>query len=226
MNNNEVCFEINSKKIFLDKVLVEYNKTPVFFVCNNSDNEYFIALCTDIDSDQYIVVKTNIVRLLKLFKKNITMREIILAEEKFWEIEAAENFQDDKYELLDIQKINNDVLPYVDSYFEVLSKELKLYFECLENKIIYSEMNWQVMDRNNNQIINETHEQSIHENINMEVYTEVRKLKTTERVTTKNNNVDISNDKLLNKKMKMYKTTKCKKQNKTTLLRRNISVAA
>ena len=40
--NNVVCFIIGGKSLYLEKVLVEFNDIPVFFICHNEDEYYAV----------------------------------------------------------------------------------------------------------------------------------------------------------------------------------------
>ena len=71
---NELCFYIDGEEIYLDKVLVDYEHIPVFFVCSSTDS-YYIALCTDIEQLSYILVKVSRADLYAMLQgKHITTK--------------------------------------------------------------------------------------------------------------------------------------------------------
>ncbi|MFI3177180.1 MAG: hypothetical protein R3Y67_06795 [Eubacteriales bacterium] len=175
--NNEMCFKIDSKELFLEQVLVEYHKTPVYFVCKDNNEVYYVVLCVDIDDEKYIVVETEIERLVNLFRKKITMRDIILTELKYWEIIAGDNLSDDICTQLDIEQINMDDLPYNNSYFIVLSKEHQEYFEYLKDVIMSNDTEWEILEAPN-KVINELDIQISYDRTNISEYVEIKNLKT------------------------------------------------
>lgn len=172
-----MCFKIDSKELFLEQVLVEYHKTPVYFVCKDNNEVYYVVLCVDIDDEKYIVVETEIERLVNLFRKKITMRDIILTELKYWEIIAGDNLSDDICTQLDIEQINMDDLPYNNSYFIVLSKEHQEYFEYLKDVIMSNDTEWEILEAPN-KVINELDIQISYDRTNISEYVEIKNLKT------------------------------------------------
>lgn len=172
-----MCFKIDSKELFLEQVLVEYHKTPVYFVCKDNNEVYHVVLCVDIDDEKYIVVETEIERLVNLFRKKITMRDIILTELKYWEIIAGDNLSDDICTQLDIEQINMDDLPYNNSYFIVLSKEHQEYFEYLKDVIMSNDTEWEILEAPN-KVINELDIQISYDRTNISEYVEIKNLKT------------------------------------------------
>ena len=85
----QVFFIIDGKELILDKVLVEFDETPVFFVCKN-EKDYFIGLNIDLDEERYILTRISLRGLSKMLHGRITMRELMLHSDKYWEIIAGE----------------------------------------------------------------------------------------------------------------------------------------
>ena len=54
----EKYFIINGRNLYLEKVFVEFEGQPIYFLCFDGDMRY-LCLCTDIESENYMVVQTD-----------------------------------------------------------------------------------------------------------------------------------------------------------------------
>ena len=135
--NKELCFKINSKELYLEKVLVTHNDIPMYFICTDDMLNYYVVLFTDIDEDRYIITKTNINKIIELFKRKITMKDLIISTytEKYWEIIASDDINKDIIREKDIKEISVEDLPDEDSYFNLSEKSNKEFFNELLNKV-------------------------------------------------------------------------------------------
>lgn len=135
MNNKELCFKIKDKELILDHILVEYNNIPVFFVCKDNENQYYIVLYPDVNNNIYIITKTKKEYLIKLLTNKITMREIILSSSEFIEIQAdEENVYNDNVIFKNIELVDLSYLPKNESYYKMITKADKNYLNELQNK--------------------------------------------------------------------------------------------
>lgn len=152
--NKEICFIIDSKELILEQVLVDYNDIPVYFVCKDIQNQYYIILCTDIDNEKYIITKTQISKLIQLLTQEITMRDLIICESDFWDISAGDNIEDDIYEKKSMELINLEDLPYDNSYFKVVTKAHKNFLSKLKDLFLSQIEQWETFDFiiNNNEL--------------------------------------------------------------------------
>ena len=57
--NTELCFYIEKKDIYLEQILVDYMNVPIFFLCKD-DKQYYLALCSNMDELNYIVVQISL----------------------------------------------------------------------------------------------------------------------------------------------------------------------
>ena len=96
--NKELCFVIEKKKLYLEKILVEYNDIPIFYLCRN-DDEYYLVLCSNIDEEKYIIVKPARMEVLDMLNGKLSMRDIILRQESFWKVVAGEDISMDSVEM-------------------------------------------------------------------------------------------------------------------------------
>ncbi len=137
----QVFFVINGQELVLDKVLVEFDDTPIFFVCKN-DGDFFISACVDLEDERYIVTKVSLSRLSKMLHGKITMRELIMQTNKYWDIIPGEDVEQDIVVEKNIDEIPLNALPYEQAYFKVATKDLADYVEKVD-MILYSEDGWE-----------------------------------------------------------------------------------
>ena len=57
---------------------------PIFFVCNDKDNNYFLVYCNDIDEMEYSIVQVTCELLVKMFDNQMSMDEIFKSATKKW----------------------------------------------------------------------------------------------------------------------------------------------
>ncbi|MBD5489823.1 MAG: hypothetical protein HDR13_13715 [Lachnospiraceae bacterium] len=137
----QVYFVINHDELILDKVLVEYNEEPIFFVCKH-EQDYYIVSCADMEEERYIVTRTTLNRLSKMLHERMTMRELILDSDKFWDVIVGEDVTEDIVIEKKIDQIPTNVLPYEGAYLKVATRDLKEYVERIDS-ILYGEGIWE-----------------------------------------------------------------------------------
>lgn len=142
----QVFFVINGQELILDKVLVEFDDTPILFVCKS--NNFFVSACVDLEDERYIVTKVSLSRLSKMLHGKITMRELIVQTNKYWDIIPGEDTEQDIVVEKNINEIPLNTLPYEGAYFKVATRDLAEYVEKVD-MIFYSEDGW------NNEIMQE-----------------------------------------------------------------------
>ena len=122
----ELCFFIEGKELYLEQVLVDYNDIPIFFLCKD-DKAYYLALCTEVEQLCYIVVGLSDADVYSLLHGNVTMRESITKQRKYWEIISGEQIESDIAVDRLMEEIDGFVLPEEGAYFEVLTDEIASY---------------------------------------------------------------------------------------------------
>lgn len=118
----EICFCINGKNLYLEKVLVDYMDIPIFFLCENQ-NEYYIALCTDVERLNYVVAKISMVSTYALLHGMMSMRDAFLNQGEYWEILSGNEPSQDVVSQYPINHIDMGILPDADAYFAVLDTD-------------------------------------------------------------------------------------------------------
>lgn len=137
----QVFFVIDGKELLLDKVLVEFDETPLFFVCKREQN-YFISSCVDVEQERYLVAQVGLGNLSKMLHGKITMRDFILTAQLFWEITAGEEIAKDSVIKKTVETICLDELPYEGAYLTLATKDLERYMEKID-AILYGSEDWE-----------------------------------------------------------------------------------
>lgn len=127
--DKEVCFFINGNTLFLDKVLVSFNDTPIFFVCCDNSNNYYIVLCTDVEDLEYIIAESSLHSLYQMLSKKVEMRALFTEASHFWRIKAGDTWESDEVQYLDREQMVTSDLPYPNAYYEARKKEDVEYVE-------------------------------------------------------------------------------------------------
>lgn len=140
--NKTLCFIIESTKIYLEKVLVDYMGVPIFFLCRNS-KQYYLALCTNIDELQYFVTKITPQQIFDLLNGSIAMREVILQQPEYWEIISNENPENDIVYKHPMEDIDRDLLPQENTVYEILTPDIKEYAKKFDRIFDESYFSWE-----------------------------------------------------------------------------------
>ena len=133
--NKELCFIIENKSLYLEQVLVDYRDIPIFFLCKDAEQIY-IALCTDLDELNYIVVKMSLSDTYNLLHGNIPMRDIILKQKEYWEVVSGDEVILDSVTKLSIDMIDCSVLPEKNACFKILTKQIELYVQKFDEEFL------------------------------------------------------------------------------------------
>ena len=122
----ELCFCIDEKELYLEQVLVDYMGVPIFFLCK-SGAQYYLALCTDMDVLDYVVVQLSVPEVSELLHGRIPMRDAILHQEGYWEIISGDEISMDVVKRHSIGELDQALLPEEAACFEALTEELEGY---------------------------------------------------------------------------------------------------
>lgn len=136
--NKELCFKIENINLYLEQVLVDYIDIPIFFLCK-SGKQYYISLCTNIDELNYIVVKLSMLDTHNLLHGKIAMRDVILKQTEFWNINSGEEIHSDKITKMEINSIDKNVLPEENACFEILTDKIKNFVQEFDSEFLKKE---------------------------------------------------------------------------------------
>lgn len=135
---NDLCFIINSREIYLEKVLVSFNETPMLFVCRAPDNVPFAALCTDLEHLSYLIAQTTDRDVLDLVSGKIPMRDIFTNAEYLWSVETSDTIEQDVVRTVKHEELDESVLPLVGALYEIVSNDIELYKFKIETAVFSS----------------------------------------------------------------------------------------
>ncbi len=126
--DRELCFKIADRELYLEKILVEYTGIPIFFLCKDED-AYFLAVCEDLDHLNYIIVENTHLDVYNLLNGNISMRDAILKQKKYWEVISGEEIEEDCVTEYAMSEFHCDALPEKDAPIEILTDDIKRYVQ-------------------------------------------------------------------------------------------------
>lgn len=129
----ELCFCIENKELYLEQVLVDFMDIPIFFLCKN-DDQYYAALCIEMDELNYIVVQVPVLDVYNLLHEKLSMRNIFLNQKEYWEVFSGEEIYKDTVTKHLKKELDTSLLPEEDACFKVLTEEMKEYVKKFENE--------------------------------------------------------------------------------------------
>ena len=130
--DKELCFIIEGKELYLEKVLVSFQEVPIFFLCKDN-KDYYIALCADVDKLNYVVTGLSIKDVFDLLHGIIPMRNAITQQEAYWYIESQEDIKSDTVEKRQMYTLDITILPQVNAYFEILTPDMEKYVQQFDD---------------------------------------------------------------------------------------------
>lgn len=139
--DKELCFKIENENLYAEQVLVDYMDIPIFFLCK-SEIQYYIVLCTDIENLNYVVTKLSLADVYHLLHEEIPMRDVILKQSEYWDIESGEEIESDVVTKHKISELDRSVLPEKGAYFKALTKQIKAFIENFDKNFIDCELEY------------------------------------------------------------------------------------
>lgn len=133
MINKELCFKIENINLYLEQTLVDYMDIPIFFLCKGEE-QYYIALCTDIDELNYVVVKLSLPDAYNLIHGKIPMRDAILKQNEYWNIISGDEICSDMVTKMSIDTLEKDLLPEENACFKILTKQMELFAQKFDGE--------------------------------------------------------------------------------------------
>lgn len=131
-----LCFILDKKEIYMDMCLLE-DEIPIFFSCIDMENNYYVALCTDMDSLCYCVVKTAITQLRDMLYGKISMRDIIIKQKFFWQVVSKDGkVENDIVTYKTMEEYDQEDLPVEQAFFCLYSEELQKYADLIKQKVV------------------------------------------------------------------------------------------
>lgn len=114
----ELCFIIENKKLYLDRVLVSFNEFPIFFVCNDEYNNYYLVLCKDMEKFEYIIVKSTAKDVYDMLIQKHSIKETFMKQDFFYEVFGEIDPSNDGVNKLSTDRLDVSFLPNENIYYE------------------------------------------------------------------------------------------------------------
>ncbi len=132
MSDNQRCFIIEHQELYLDCVLIEFNGTPLFFVCKNEKGIYYIVLCYDIDTLSYYVAECrDSMVVADMIKGKVAMVDVFINALSIWDISTGESIEDDIVYKIKFEALRTDCLPNNNAYYEIIDSSVKDYVKSI-----------------------------------------------------------------------------------------------
>lgn len=145
MDNKIACFFLENNTLYLDKALVEINGIPIFFICKNDGDQYYVVLCKDIDTQEYMIVKQPVGLIWKMLSQKISMRSLLLQTETFFKVKAGNDILDDQVEVLPTSKMDITALPFEGEKYEPITEDDKVYIDQILSIYLNSDASFYVI---------------------------------------------------------------------------------
>ena len=108
MSKRKIRFILNGVSLFEDKTLKEKDGFPELFICKDMFSFYYVVLCTNKESKEYIIIKPSLIDVYKLIHNQIDINTLIKSCDVFWKIIECdeEDYHKDVVSCLSINEIN------------------------------------------------------------------------------------------------------------------------
>lgn len=132
----ETLFRIEGKNLYMDKVLIKFERVPVYFICKDIDDYRYIAYMPDYRECKYFVFEASMEDIYNLLNSTSTMREVLLKQPHYWDILAHnDDVSKDIVDKMDISEIDKEILPCQHSYFNIVTEEDRRYFNDFKEEM-------------------------------------------------------------------------------------------
>lgn len=131
--NNEVCFVINSKKLYVDEYLVEFN-IPIFFICKDDSNNRYAVICENTSELEYLICHVSINSLYKMLKNELSLYDFIYKSIEKWILKSGDTLEADIVEA--VQDLRFDYYPKKNEYLDLNNDKICNYIKRIENELV------------------------------------------------------------------------------------------
>ncbi len=134
------CFTLHNKNhIYLDKVLVDFNGMPIFFICINEKEQYYVCYCYDMEDLKYIVTEISVSHLCSLIRGEYSFRDAVIHNNMCFDIitfQENEEFLCDIVVLKPASHLPEEILPYPNTYYDHRLLADKAYQKTIYQKMV------------------------------------------------------------------------------------------
>lgn len=104
------------------------DEIPIFFVCRDDSERYYIVLCVDMDIPRYNIVETPAMLLRDMLCGNIPMREVFTSQKEYWEVTAnTDKIDEDGVVRKQMKDMPADELPDEGATYDLFTERIREY---------------------------------------------------------------------------------------------------
>ena len=129
--NNDVCFIINSKNLYIDEYLVEMN-IPIFFICKDNDNNKYAVLCEDTSELEYLICRVSIDSLYKMLKNELTLYDFIHESDEKWILKSGDSLETDLVE--EVRELEPAYYPKKNEFLALNNEKICDYIHRIQSE--------------------------------------------------------------------------------------------
>lgn len=134
-----LCFVIEEKHLYLDKVLVELN-FPMLFVCTDEEQMYYMAMCIDAYKLTYLIRKCEGTEISDMILGKITLKDFWRKSNECWKIYTGNEMSEDKVFQVKTSEIDDSDLPEEGRNYIIENGDIKCYALCMQKDIYTSKI--------------------------------------------------------------------------------------
>lgn len=122
-----ISFIVNGNCLYTDIWLL-LDEIPIFFVCRDDSERYYVVLCVDMDIPKYNIVETPAMLLHDMLCGNIPMREVFTSQKEYWEVTAnTDKIDEDSVVRRQIKDMPADELPDEGATYDLFTERIREY---------------------------------------------------------------------------------------------------
>lgn len=128
-------FIVDGVNLKLERILFFY-EIPVFFVCNNGQEDLYLVYCNDIDELRYSIIPISCNKLIDVLDNKTPLDKIFHDSPRKFKV-CVEDYSR-PVTTLEIDEYAKDELPKEGAFYGKLNSEVKNYLEQLRTRSLSS----------------------------------------------------------------------------------------
>lgn len=112
----------NIGELYIENILITFD-IPLLFVCSNDSKKKFLVLCIDDETEKYLISPIDDADLISMMQDQITMRDAFLLSPNRSRIILELDSKEMKEYEINIQDLDNEVLPDAGIFYNVHNKQ-------------------------------------------------------------------------------------------------------
>lgn len=132
--NKIKCFKIKDSVLYLEVVLLEFDRIPMLFICRDH-KDYYVALCTDLDELEYIVILAKPHYLVQMLRGKMPIRDIFMMQSAYYYVHSSNDIENDVVEYRKIGDMDQDLLPLQGAKYTIYTEEVESFTKHIEEEL-------------------------------------------------------------------------------------------